>query len=183
MKSYKLNKLAQRFNKNLENHHRAIDDAKVTGEILLELINLLKEDNVTNLKDINRLTSEIDYKRVYPYHTTLLVKNQIGLKNLYKLVSKAHIDNFHRVPRILKSELLEHREGLIVGSACEAGQLYKAILKGKPDNELEKLVEFYDYLEIQPIGNNKFLLEKGEVNSLEELRDINRRIYQFRKEG
>ncbi|WP_027338737.1 PolC-type DNA polymerase III [Halonatronum saccharophilum] len=181
MKSYKLNKLVKRFNKNLENHHRAIDDAKVTGEIFLELISLMEEEKVLNLKEINRLTSEIDYKRVYPYHTTLLVKNQIGLKNLYKLVSKAHIDNFHRVPRILKSDLLAHKEGLMIGSACEAGQLYKEVLKGKPDNELEKLAKFYDYLEIQPIGNNKFLLEKGEVNSLEELRDINKKIYQLGK--
>ncbi|WP_018250156.1 PolC-type DNA polymerase III [Orenia marismortui] len=181
LKSYKLNKLAKYFNKNLDNHHRASDDARVTAEILLELIDLMKEDNIFNLNQINQLTSEIDYKRLYPHHTTILVKNQIGLKNLYKLVSSAHINNFHRVPRILKSELLEKREGLMIGSACEAGTLYKAILKAKPDHEIEKLAKFYDYLEVQPIGNNKFLLEKGEVNSLEELRDINRKIYELGK--
>ena len=181
LKSYKLNKLANYFNKDLENHHRASDDAKVTAEILLELIELMKEEEIANLTEINQLTSEIDYKRIYPHHTTILVKNQKGLKNLYKLVSKSHIDNFYKKPRILKSDLLEKREGLIVGSACEAGLLYKEILRGKPDNELEKLAKFYDYLEIQPIGNNKFLLEKGEVNSLEELRNINRKIYELGK--
>jgi DNA polymerase-3 subunit alpha (Gram-positive type) len=181
LKSYKLNKLADYFNKDLENHHRASDDAKVTAEILLELIALIKEEDISKLTEINQLTSEIDYKRIYPHHTTILVKNQKGLKNLYKLVSKSHIENFYKKPRILKSDLLEKREGLIVGSACEAGLLYKEILRGKPDNELEKLAKFYDYLEIQPIGNNKFLLEKGEVNSLEELQDINRKIYELGK--
>ncbi len=179
LKSYKLNKLAKYFNKDLQNHHRASDDAKVTAEILLELIELMGQDGITQLTEINQLIDQIDHKRIYPYHTTILVKNQTGLKNLYKLVSKSHIETFYKKPRILKSDLLENREGLLIGSACEAGQLYKEILKGKPDDELEKLAKFYDYLEIQPIGNNKFLLEKGEVNSLEELRDINRKIYQL----
>ncbi len=181
LKSYRLNKLADRFGKDLENHHRASDDAKVTAEIFLELVKLMEEESISNLTEINQLTSEIDYKRLRPYHTTILVKNQKGLKNLYKLVSKAHIDNFHRVPRILKSELMEKREGLIVGSACEAGQLYKAVLKGKSENELIKLAKFYDYLEIQPIGNNEFLLRNGEVDSLEDLKEINRKIYHLGK--
>ncbi|GAB6098853.1 PolC-type DNA polymerase III [Halanaerocella petrolearia] len=179
MKSYKLNKLAKKFNKDLENHHRANDDAKVTAEIMLELIELALEQEVTDLTEVNQLTSKIDYKRMHPYHTTVLVKNQEGLKNLYELVSQSHIENFHRVPRILKSDLLEKREGLIIGSACEAGQLYKAILHGKSDDELVKLAKFYDYLEVQPLGNNKFLLEKGEVESFEELQEINRKIYQL----
>jgi len=181
MKSHKLNKLADRFNKTLDNHHRASDDAQVTGEILLELIALMEEEEITNLIEINQLVSEIDHKRIYPHHTTILVKNQKGLKNLYKLVSKSHIDTFYKKPRILKSDLLEKRKGLIIGSACEAGQLYKAVLNGKPDNELEKLAKFYDYLELQPVGNNKFLLEKGEVDSLKDLKEINHKIYQLGK--
>ncbi|WP_408954508.1 PolC-type DNA polymerase III [Natroniella sp. ANB-PHB2] len=181
LKSYKLNKLAKKFNKDLENHHRAIDDATVTAEIFAELIDLTLEQDVAVLAEVNQLTSKIDYKRVRPYHTNILVKNQVGLKNLYKLVSKAHIDNFHRVPRILKSELLEMREGLIIGSACEAGKLYKAVLNGKPEQELMELAKFYDYLELQPVGNNKFLLAQGTVKSLEELQEINKKIYQLGK--
>ncbi|GAB6137613.1 PolC-type DNA polymerase III [Halanaerobaculum tunisiense] len=179
MKSHKLKKLAARFNKDLANHHRADDDAQVTAEILLELIDLATEEEITKLTEINQLTSEIDYKRMHPYHTTILVKNQQGLKNLYQLVSQSHINNFHRVPRILKSELLKKREGLIIGSACEAGQLYKAILHGKSEDELVELAKFYDYLEVQPLGNNQFLLAKGEVDSHEELQEINRKIYEL----
>ncbi|MCK8816485.1 PolC-type DNA polymerase III [Natroniella sulfidigena] len=181
LKSYKLNKLAKKFDKDLENHHRAIDDATVTAEIFTELIELTLEQEISVLSEVNQLTSKIDYKRVRPYHTTILVKNQVGLKNLYQLVSNAHINNFHRVPRILKSELLEKREGLIIGSACEAGKLYKAVLNGKPEQELMELAKFYDYLELQPIGNNKFLLAQGTVKSLEELQEINKKIYQLGK--
>lgn len=179
MKSFKLNKLADRFNKSLENHHRADDDARVTAEILLDLIELAKAEEVSKLTQINQLTSEIDYKRMHPYHTTILVKNQQGLKNLYELVSQAHIENYHRVPRILKSELLKKRDGLLIGSACEAGQLYKAVLQGKSEAELLELAKFYDYLELQPLGNNKFLLAEGEVDSREELKEINRQIYEL----
>jgi DNA polymerase-3 subunit alpha (Gram-positive type) len=179
MKSYKLNKLAKKFKVDLDNHHRADDDAGATAQIFLELMDLMEEEEIDSLNQINDLTSEIDYKRMHPYHATILVKNQTGLKNLYKLVSQAHIDNFHRVPRILKSELLEKREGLIVGSACEAGQLYKAVLQGKSEDKLVEIAKFYDYLEVQPLGNGKFLLEKGEVESIEDLKEINRTIYQL----
>ncbi len=179
LKSYKLNKLAKRFKVNLDNHHRAIDDAKATSKIFIKLLELLDKEEITKLNQINNLISKIDHKRLYPYHTTILVKNQTGLKNLYKLVSKAHINNFHRVPRVLKSELMELREGLIIGSACEAGKLYKAILQGKTDNELLEIAKFYDYLEVQPLGNNEFLLAKGEVDSWQELEEINKKIYQL----
>ncbi|MGM0369043.1 MAG: PolC-type DNA polymerase III [Bacillota bacterium] len=179
MKSYKLNKLAKKFKVDLDNHHRADDDAGATAQIFLELMDLMEEEEIDSLNQINDLTSEIDYKRMHPYHATILVKNQTGLKNLYKLVSQAHIENFHRVPRILKSELLEKREGLIVGSACEAGQLYKAVLQGKSEDKLVEIAKFYDYLEVQPLGNGQFLLEKGEVESMEDLKEINRTIYQL----
>ena len=179
LKTYKLNKLAKQFKVDLDNHHRADDDAQATAEIFLELVDLMLEEEVTALDEINNLTSEIDYKRMHPYHATILVKNQTGLKNLYKLVSQAHINNFHRVPRILKSELLEKREGLMVGSACEAGQLYKAVLQGKSEDKLVEIAKFYDYLEVQPLGNAKFLLENGEVESIADLKEINRTIYQL----
>ena len=146
-KTYKLNKLAKHFKIDLDNHHRADDDAAATAQIFLKLMDLMLEQDVHNLNQINNLTSEIDYKRMHPYHTTILVKNDRGLKNLYKLVSQAHVDNFHRVPRILKSELLEKREGLIIGSACEAGQLYKAVLQGKSEDKILEIAKFYDYLE------------------------------------
>ena len=179
MKSYKLNKLAKKFNIDLDNHHRADDDAQATAKIFMELMDLMLEQEVKSLDQINNLTSKIDYKRMHPYHTTILVKNDTGLKNLYKLVSQAHVENFHRVPRILKSELLEKREGLIIGSACEAGQLYKAVLQGKSEDKLVEIAKFYDYLEVQPLGNAKFLLEKGEVDTLDDLKEINRTIYQL----
>ena len=179
MKSYKLKKLAKKFNVDLDNHHRADDDAQATAQIFLELVDLMLEQEVDSLDQINSLTSKIDYKRMHPYHATVLVKNQTGLKNLYKLVSQAHVENFHRVPRILKSDLLEKREGLIVGSACEAGQLYKAVLQGKSEDKLIEIAKFYDYLEVQPLGNTKFLLEDGEVESMADLKEINQTIYQL----
>ncbi|MFO7819212.1 MAG: PolC-type DNA polymerase III [Halanaerobacter sp.] len=179
LKSYKLKKLAKKFNVDLDNHHRADDDAEATAQIFLELVDLMLEQEVDSLDQINSLTSKIDYKRMHPYHATILVKNQTGLKNLYKLVSQAHVENFHRVPRILKSDLLEKREGLIVGSACEAGQLYKAVLQGKSEDKLIEIAKFYDYLEVQPIGNAKFLLEDGEVESMADLKEINQTIYQL----
>lgn len=179
LKSFKLNRLAKEFDKSLDNHHRAVDDAEVTAEILLELLDILKEDGIAHLTEINELSSEIDYKRLRPYHTVILVKNQQGLKNLYKLVSKAHIDTFHRVPRILKSDLLKRREGLIIGSACEAGQLYQAFVNGKDESTIREIAEFYDYLEVQPLGNNQFLIENEQVDSREELKEINQQIYQL----
>ncbi|MGM0470685.1 MAG: PolC-type DNA polymerase III [Bacillota bacterium] len=180
--SFKLNRLAKEFNLTLDNHHRAVDDAEVTAEILLELFKLLEEREIANLTEINSLSSEIDYKRLRPYHAVILVKNQQGLKNLYELVSKAHIETFHRVPRILKSDLLQKREGLIIGSACEAGQLYKAFVNGKDEATIREIAEFYDYLEIQPLGNTEFLVRDGQVDSREELKEINRQIYQLGEE-
>ncbi|MFW6279392.1 MAG: PolC-type DNA polymerase III, partial [Bacillota bacterium] len=179
LKSYKLNKLADFFNKNLENHHRALDDARVTGKVLLELLNRAQQKEISQLGEINDLTKDIDHTKLHPHHTTILAQNKQGLKNLYKLVSHSHIESFHRVPRIPKSELMEKRQGLLVGSACESGRLFRAVMQGKPDKELLNLASFYDYLEIQPLGNNQFLVRKGEVESEEELKEINRKIYEL----
>ena len=179
LKSYKLNKLADFFNKKLDNHHRALDDARVTSEILQELLSRAEKKEIHRLSSLNRLMEDIDHKKMYPHHTTILARNRQGLKNLYRLVSNSHIDNFHRVPRILKSELLAKRKGLLLGSGCESGQLYQAVLQNKPEEELLELARTYDYLEVQPPGNNNFLIREGEVESEEELQEINRKIYEI----
>ncbi|MCK8823507.1 PolC-type DNA polymerase III [Fuchsiella alkaliacetigena] len=179
LKSFKLNRVAQELQIELENHHRASEDARVTAQILLELFELAQAKGMSNLKQINSLSSEINYQQLRPYHATILVKNQTGLKNLYKLVSKSHIETFYRKPRILKSQLLANREGLILGSACEAGQLYQALLNGKDESALREIGKFYDYFEVQPLENTQFLIEQERVESQEELKKINRQIYEL----
>ncbi len=177
---YKLDTVAKALNISLENHHRAVDDAEATAEIFVAFLNMLKERNMKDLKELNRL-SELDaegIKKLPSYHVIILAKNDVGRTNLYRLVSWSHIDYFHRNPRIPKSLLNKYREGLIIGSACEAGELFQAVLRGVPDTELGRIVNFYDYLEIQPLGNNEFMLreEGGNVTSEEDLKDLNRKI-------
>ena len=181
IKNHKLNTLAQHFNVNLENHHRADDDAEATAEILLNFLEMLKKKNYTKLEDINKLSSEISWKELPTYHTVLLAQNPEGLKDLYKLVSNSHINHFYRKPRILKSELIQNRENLLISSACEAGQLYRAYLQNKSKNEIKKIASFYDYFEIQPLGNNKFMIGE-QVETKEELKEINKKIYKLGKE-
>ncbi len=177
LKRHKLNILANHFNITLENHHRAVDDAKATGEIFIKLLEMLKEREACNLEDINKLySSEFDVKKADTYHTIILVKNYKGLYNLYKLISESHLKYFFKRPRLPKSIIEANREGLIIGSACEAGQIFKSVLNNASDEEISKIVEFYDYLEIQPIDNNAFLLEKEIVQTREELRNLNRKI-------
>jgi len=183
LKKVKLNIVAKHLGISLENHHRAIDDAKATAEILLKCFEKLKEDyNIQDLKSLNELfTSNFDIKKQPTYHVIILAKTQEGLKDLYKLVSEAHLNNFSKRPRTPKSLLAEKREGLIIGSACEAGEVYRAILDGKSDEELKPIIDFYDYLEIQPIANNNFLIQKGMVQDEAELKAINKRIYDLGK--
>ena len=177
---YKLDTVAKALNVSLENHHRAVDDAGATAEIFVAFLKMLKERDISTLDELNKL-SELDeegIKKLPTYHIIILAKNDVGRVNLYRLVSWAHINYFHRVPRIPKSVLAKYREGLIIGSACEAGELFQAVVRGVPDSELGRIVNFYDYLEIQPIGNNAFMIrnEDSSVQNEEDLRDLNRRI-------
>ncbi len=171
----------------LENHHRAVDDAGATAEIFVKMIPLLKEQGVENLKQINEwgASSKEIVKRLPSYHAIILAENNVGRENLYRLVSASHLDYYSKRPRVPKSFLMKHREGLILGSACEAGELYRALLEDKPEAEIARLVNFYDYLEIQPLGNNAFMIESERVpsiNSMEDIMNINRRIVELGEE-
>jgi DNA polymerase-3 subunit alpha (Gram-positive type) len=183
LKSHKLNLVAKHLGISLDNHHRAVDDAQATAEIFIKIMNLLADKDIKKFRQINNLNSSSDILKDRPFHVIILVKNLIGLKNLYKLVSESHMNYFHRQPRIPKSLLEEHREGLLIGSACEAGELYKGIISNKSTNEIRDIVKFYDYLEIQPIDNNMYLVREGIVKDEEQLRDINKKIYNLGKEN
>lgn len=177
---FKLDTVAKELKINLANHHRAVDDAGATAEIFVRFIKMLKERDIFDLSQLNelsRMTVEM-IRKMPTYHIIIIAKNDVGRVNLYRLVSESNLTYFARRPRIPKSLLSQYREGLIIGSACEAGELYQALLRGVPDTEIHKILDFYDYLEIQPLGNNAFMLrdEKSPVNSEEELMDLNRRI-------
>lgn len=177
LKNHKLDTVAKEYKLGDFNHHRAIDDAKMLAEIFKKLIgNAARLGKVEKLGDLNGILGDVDAKKLPPYHMIILVKNKIGLKNLYRLISLSNLEYFYKKPRIPLSELQKYREGLIIGSACEAGELFRAILAGKPQDEIEKIAETYDYLEIQPIANNEFLVREGRVANEEGLRDLNRRI-------
>jgi len=180
LKKYKLDAVAKLLGVVLENHHRAVDDAEATAGIFLKLRQRLLNQGITGLRQLNeaaKLTTE-NIRSAHAYHVILLAKNDIGRINLYRLVSDSHLKYFSRVPKIPKSLLEQHREGLIIGSACEAGELFQALVTGKDDAEVVRIASFYDYLEVQPIGNNAFMLreEKYGVHTEEDLRDFNRRI-------
>ena len=173
---YKLNLVAKHLGIELENHHRAVDDSMATAKIFLYCIDVLKEKGCKNLKDIqNAFDDEVNLK-ANSYHAIILVKNAVGLKNLYKIISQSHLKYFYKKPRVPKKLLMQYREGLILGSACEAGELYRAILNNKSEDEISKIVRFYDYLEIQPLGNNQFLIESGKVSTLDDLKRLNKKI-------
>ena len=176
----KLNTVAKALGIALENHHRAVDDAGCTAEIFVRFMQMLSDRNISNLDELGALNASTPeaVRKMPTHHAIILAANDIGRMNLYRLISMSHLTYFSRWPRIPKTELLKHREGLIVGSACEAGELYRAVLNGRPREEIARLVDFYDYLEIQPLGNNEFMIasEKEPVESKEDLREINRRI-------
>lgn len=177
IKRYKLNIVADYLGVTMKKHHRAMDDAEATGNILLKLLEMLENLGIYNLLDINNSFSRrTNLNGLESYHAVILVKNAIGLKNLYKLISISHLEYYYRKPRMPKSILAQYRDGLIIGSGCEAGELYKAVLKDLPEEEINEITEFYDYLEIQPLGNNQYLVREEHVANDESLRMINRRI-------
>ena len=174
LKKHKLDTIAERLGVTQKHHHRADDDARVLAEIFLKMVQRLVEDaGITKVMDINHSMGQQNTAKTHPYHIVLLVQNQTGLKNLYKIISASHLEYFQKKPRIPKSLLVRHREGLLVGSACEAGELFKAIREGKKWSELCDIADFYDYLEVQPLGNNMFMVRDGEVRSEKDLQDLN----------
>lgn len=175
-KSYRLNTLAKELGIELANHHRAVDDAQCAAGILAKALEKVADRGFVKLNDLNILIKEGGVEHLKTYHIIILVKSQVGLKNLYRLVSDSHVQYFHRHPRIPRSRLVELREGLLLGSACEAGEFYQAILDGSSEEHLLDLANFYDYLEIQPLANNQFLINSGRVGSVVELQEINRQI-------
>ncbi|MCR5798061.1 MAG: PolC-type DNA polymerase III [Eubacterium sp.] len=179
-----LDNVAKKLKVSLGHHHRAVDDAEATAGIFEKMISMLGDMGIDNLDILKEKTdnSEEIVKKKHPNHCIVLVKNEIGRVNLYRLVSLAHLQYFHRHPRIPKSLLQKYREGLIIGSACEAGELYSALLRDEPQRRIKELCEFYDYLEIQPVDNNLFMIESERiesVNSVEDIRDYNRRIVEL----
>jgi DNA polymerase-3 subunit alpha (Gram-positive type) len=177
---FKLDTVAKALGVSLENHHRAVDDAGCTAEIFVKFVQMLKDRGIATLDEVNEMgSSSVENIRKLPtYHAIILATCDQGRTNLYHLISLSHIKYFQRRPRIPKSEFLKYRDGLLIGSACEAGELYRSILNGRSDEEIARLVEFYDYLEIQPLGNNAFMLrdEDSPVASEEDLIAINKRI-------
>lgn len=183
IKNCKLDTVAKFLRLGDFNHHRATDDAEMLARIFINLCQRLTDDyGITKTNDINTKIAGGDFKKLPTYHQIILVKNKTGLKNLYRLISYSHLNYFYKKPRIPKSELVKYRDGLIIGSACCAGQLYMAILEGKPWGELKQIASFYDYLEIQPAGNNSFMIRDGRFNSVDELHEIDRTIIKLAKE-
>ena len=177
---FKLDTVAKALGVPLENHHRAVDDAGCTALIFEKMLQMLKEREINNLDQLNELgqSSQEQIKKLPTYHAILLAANDVGRVNLYRLVSWSHLQYYNRRPRVPKSVLQKYREGLILGSACEAGELFRAIVRGASAQELAGIVQFYDYLEIQPLGNNMFMTRDDyeDPKTVEELKEYNRTI-------
>ncbi|MBQ3560057.1 MAG: PolC-type DNA polymerase III [Agathobacter sp.] len=177
---FKLDTVAKAVGVSLDNHHRAVDDAACTAEIFVKFIVMLEERGITDLNQLNEQGSNSveNILKMPTYHAIILATCDQGRTNLYNLISMSHITYFNRRPRIPKSEFIKYRNGLLLGSACEAGELYRAILNGRPEEEISRIVEFYDYLEIQPLGNNAFMLrdEDSPIETEEDIININKRI-------
>lgn len=177
---FKLDTVAKALGISLEHHHRAVDDAECTAEIFLKFCKMLSDRGIGQLDQLEELSVSAPEAvgKMPTYHAIILAANDTGRVNLYRLISMSHLTYFNKRPRIPKTEYLKHKEGLIIGSACEAGELYQALLNGRPEEEIIRLVKFYDYLEIQPLGNNQFMLldEKYPVEKTEDLKELNRRI-------
>ena len=188
LKKYKLDTVAKTLGVSLENHHRAVDDAGATAEIFVKLVQRLANQGITTLAGLNEFgrPGEETIRKLPSYHAVILAKNETGRVNLYRLVSESHLKYFNRRPKLPKSLYLEYSEGLIIGSACEAGELYRAILEERPEEEIDKLVKFYDYLEIQPVGNNAFMLRDNSkfphIQDENDLMEINKKIVSLGEE-
>ena len=180
---FKLDTVAKAVGVRLDNHHRAVDDANCTAEIFVKFVAMLKEREIFDLDQLNETgkVSPDTVKKLPTYHAIILAKNDAGRVNLYRLISESHLNYYARRPRIPKSLYMKYREGLLLGSACEAGELFRALVRGASDQDIARIVEFYDYLEIQPIGNNAFMLrdEDSPANTEEDLQEYNRRIVQL----
>ena len=178
---YKLDTVAKELKVSLESHHRAVDDAGCTAEIFVKFVEMLHDRGVDTLDGLNAFgkgSAEENIKKMNTYHAIILATCDQGRTNLYRLISSSHIKYYNRRPRIPKTEYLKYRDGLLIGSACEAGELYRALLNGRPEEEIARLVNFYDYLEIQPLGNNAFMIrdEDSDIHTEEDLIAINKRI-------
>ena len=179
-KKYKLGIIAENLGIKVEVAHRALDDVDTTVKVFNVMIDMLKEKGAVKIEDIDRLCAgSTDFRRLPTYHAIILAQNYVGLKNLYKLISFSHLDYFYKKPRILKSIFKKYSEGLILGSACEQGEIYRAIVAGKTDEEIEEIAKDYDYLEIQPLGNNMFMVRNGTVPDVKGLEDINKKIVEL----
>lgn len=180
MHNYKLDTLCKHLKVSLENHHRAVDDAAATADMFLKLVQMLSDRDIATLEQLNEQgTLNIDeVKKLHQYHCIIIASNEMGRINLYRLISASHLKYFSRFPKIPKSLVNQYREGLIIGSACEAGELFRAMINGRSNAEIARIVGFYDYLEVQPIGNNNFMIRKEDyyVKDEEDLRDLNRRV-------
>ena len=184
LKNYKLDTVVEAMGCTLANHHRAVDDAGATADVFVRFLERFKKKNIRDLDELNTYSAmSVDaIKKLKTYHIILLAKNEIGRINLYRLVSLSHLDYYARRPRIPKSVLAKHREGLIIGSACEAGELFRAVVDERPEEEIARIVEFYDYLEIQPTGNNEFMIrdpKMTKVSTVADLQDLNRKIVEL----
>lgn len=180
-KTYKLGRIAKNLGIKVDVAHRALDDVDTTVKVFKVMLDMLKERGVNTLEDIeiyasDEIAKNEAFKKLRTHHAIILAKDYVGLKNLYKLVSYSHLDYFYKKPRILRSMFKKYSEGLIIGSACSDGELYQSILLGKSDEEIEAIAREYDYLEIQPLSNNDYLIRNGEVPDKEYLREINRNI-------
>ena len=179
-KKYKLGIIAENLGIKVEVAHRALDDVITLVKVFNVMIDMMKEKGISKINEIDeKCQGEINVKNLPSYHAIILTQTQKGLINLYKLISFSHLNYFYKKPRIPKSLYEKYSEGLIIGSACEAGELYRAIVAGKSDEEIEEIARYYDYLEIQPIGNNEFMVRNGTVNNEEDLKDINRKIVEL----
>ncbi|MCL0077681.1 PolC-type DNA polymerase III [Peptococcaceae bacterium] len=184
LKNHKLDTVCSYLGVSLEKHHRALDDAKAALDVFKALLKKCDEENrnIKQLNDINKLTVNVNLDKLRPYHVTILAKNKVGLKNLYKLVTLSHLKYYYKKPRIPKSALIAHREGLLIGTACERGELFDAVISGASKEKISEIVSFYDFLEIQPAANSEFLVKSGKLNSMEELKNIYKTIYDFGKQ-